>query len=115
MKKISLIALISLISIITVNAQNEVDALRYSQTTFGGTARSMAMGGAFGALGADFSSLSTNPAGIAMYKKSEFTLTPSFYRGKTSSSFYGTSNDDSKYNLNISNVGLVIAFEPNKK
>ncbi len=115
MKKISLIVLISLMSIITVNAQNEVDALRYSQTTFGGTARSMAMGGAFGALGADFSSLSTNPAGIAMYKKSEFTLTPSFYRGKTSSSFYGTSNDDSKYNLNISNVGLVIAFEPNKR
>ena len=32
-------------------AQNEVDALRYSQLTFGGTARSTAMAGAFGALG----------------------------------------------------------------
>jgi len=114
MKKFSLAIFISLVSIITVKAQNEVDALRYSQITFGGTARSMGMGGAFGALGADFSSLSTNPAGIGLYKKSELTFTPSFYEGKTSSSFNGTSNDDSKYNLNISNVGLVVAFEPSK-
>ncbi|MBL0343571.1 MAG: hypothetical protein IPP71_23575 [Bacteroidetes bacterium] len=49
-----------------LKAQNEIDALRYSQSMFGSTARSLSMGGAFGALGADFSTLSTNPAGIGV-------------------------------------------------
>jgi hypothetical protein len=39
---------------ISTKAQNEDDALRYSNTKFGGTARSTAMAGAFGALGSDF-------------------------------------------------------------
>jgi hypothetical protein len=91
-------------------AQTEIDALRYSQLTFGGTARYMAMGGAFGALGADFSTLSTNPAGIGLYKKSEFTFSPSFYKGNTTSTFGNSEASDSKYNLNISNVGFVFVF-----
>ena len=44
-------------------AQNETDVLRYSQLTFGGTARSSAMAGSMGSLGADFSTLSMNPPG----------------------------------------------------
>ena len=39
------------ISTITANAQNEVDALRYSTQNLSGTARYSAMGGAFGSLG----------------------------------------------------------------
>ena len=34
----------------------------------GGTARFMGAGGAMGALGADFGTLSTNPAGLAMFR-----------------------------------------------
>ncbi|MDE7070335.1 MAG: outer membrane protein transport protein [Alistipes sp.] len=41
-----------------------------------GTARSMAMAGAFVSLGADFASLGINPAGLGMYRRSELTLTP---------------------------------------
>lgn len=111
MKKIVLFALAIFLTNILF-AQTEVDALRYSQITFGGTARYMSMGGAFGALGADFSTLSSNPAGIGLYKKSEFTFTPSLYRENTESKYYGTSGEDSKYNLNISNVGFVFAFSP---
>lgn len=54
-------------------AQNEEDVLRYSQIEFSGTARYVGLGGAYGAIGADFSSLSSNPAGIGVYKRSEFT------------------------------------------
>ncbi len=43
-----------------VYAQTADDALRYSQQHYTGTARSMAMGGAFGALGGDFSSIGIN-------------------------------------------------------
>lgn len=41
-----------------------------------GTARSMAMGNAFTALGADMISASLNPAGIGMYVDSDFSITP---------------------------------------
>ena len=47
-------------------AQTDVDVLRYSQTGNAGTSRFTSMGGAFGALGGDFSVLSWNPAGIAI-------------------------------------------------
>ena len=36
---------------LTVQAQNHVDALRYSQESLWGSARYVSMGGAFGALG----------------------------------------------------------------
>ena len=41
-----------------------------------GTARSMGMGNAFTALGADMVSASLNPAGIGMYVNSDFSLSP---------------------------------------
>ena len=47
-------------------SQNEVDALRYSQLNLSGTARFTSMGGAFGALGGDMSSMTVNPAGIGV-------------------------------------------------
>ncbi|MEG1672311.1 MAG: transporter [Alistipes sp.] len=47
-----------------------------SQTHNFGTARSMALGGAFTSLGADLSSMSINPAGLGMYRRSEFSITP---------------------------------------
>ena len=98
-------------------AQNEVDALRYSQLNFGGTtARSAAMAGSFGALGADFSTLSTNPAGIGIYRRSEFTITPSFFNQSTTSNLNGTSLNDSKPNFSFGNVGIVFAhYDPDNK
>lgn len=41
-----------------------------------GTARSMALGGAFTSLGADLASMSINPAGLGMYRRNEIALTP---------------------------------------
>ena len=97
-------------------SQNEIDALRYSQLQYGGTARSTSMSGAFGALGGDFSVLSVNPAGIGIYRKSECTFTPSFFMQKTTSDFKGNSLDDYKYNANLNNAGIVLAYyEPETK
>jgi hypothetical protein len=93
-----------------MNAQDQVDALRYSQTFAGGTARSTAMGGAFGALGGDFSAVSQNPAGLGVYRGSELTFTPELYYSKTSSRFNGKSESDYKYNFNFNNFGYVSAF-----
>ena len=49
--------------------QNQVDALRYSQTYSGGTARSVALGGAFGALGGDFYTVSPKLLKLKLYLK----------------------------------------------
>jgi long-subunit fatty acid transport protein len=73
------------------------------------------MGNAFGALGADFSVLSINPAGIGIYKGSEISITPSIYTGKTISSYAGNSSDDIKYNFNLSNAGVVFTIIPKKQ
>ena len=93
---------------------NEDDALRFSQTGFGGSARSTAMAGAFGALGADMSVLSTNPAGIGLYKKSEFTFSPTLFAGSTNTNFNGTQGTANNYNLFFNNIGLVITSNPNE-
>jgi len=87
--------------------QNEVDALRYSLLNPSGTARYMGAGGAFGALGGDMTTLGENPAGIAIFRKSEISLSPSFYTMDASSSFRGMTSDDSKNNFNFGNIGLV--------
>ena len=53
--------------------KTELDALQYSQDGLFGNARFTAMSGAFGALGGDFSSIVSNPAGVAVFTKNEFS------------------------------------------
>ncbi|MGV3503758.1 MAG: OmpP1/FadL family transporter [Adhaeribacter sp.] len=92
-----------------VSAQNEVDALRYSRLGFGGTARSQAIGGAQTALGADAANLSGNPAGLGLYRRSEFSFTPGITFGNTTSSVTGQSSVDQRNNINLAGFGLVFA------
>lgn len=94
-------------------AQNEVEALRYSQDFLGGTARFVSMGGAFCAIGGDISSLSYNPAGIAVYRKDsrEFTITPSFDSHSLDASYFGSTNNDNKYNFSLNNIGIVSSHD----
>ena len=107
MRKYLYTFLFSFIFISYAAAQNSVDVLRYSRTMVGGTARAMGHGGAFGAVGADFTSLSINPAGIGLYKKSELSLTPTFYLSNVKSNLDGNGGTDKKDNFNMNNYGLV--------
>jgi len=106
MKKLLIFILLASIFELS-KAQNETDALRLSQIFYQGTARSMAMGGAFGALGADFSTLSTNPAGIGLYRTSEFTLSPEIFYRKTTSDYNGMSGQGNRGIFDLSNLGFV--------
>jgi hypothetical protein len=108
MKKIFAI-LTAIIVSSALYAQNENDALRYSLINYGGTARFAGMSGAYGAVGADFSSLSQNPAGIALYRKSEFTITPVLSSNNTESNYLGTSVSDSRTTMYLGNVGYVFS------
>lgn len=107
--KIILIATISLFFTHSSMAQDETEALRYSQMYWGGTARNSAVGGAFGAVGADFSSLAINPAGMGVYKKSEISFTPILSYNKNINTYRGLESEDFKYNFNIGNFGLVFS------
>lgn len=106
MKKLAYIISLLLITSGAI-AQNLSDALRYSNYKISGTARSAAMGNAFGALGGDFSSLSINPAGIAVYRSGEFTLTPTIGKITVDGTYLGNTETESKYNLSLENVGYV--------
>jgi len=94
-----------------VVAQDDVDAMRYSQTSFYGDSRFTAMGGAFGALGANLSCMNFNPAGIAVYRNGEFGFTPGIRVQKSIASHYDSSSTDFSSKLNISNIGFVSAWE----
>lgn len=58
-------------------AQTAYDALLFSENNYEGTARTMAMGNAFTALGGDLGSIGINPAGSAVAGYSQLTITPS--------------------------------------
>ena len=76
MKKLFLAAILFMSTAMLSMAQNDIDAFRFSQYDYEGTARFMGAGGAFSAVGAEFSALNVNPAAIGVYKKSEITFTP---------------------------------------
>ncbi len=91
-------------------AQSAGDVLRLSQYYTGGTARSVGMGGAFGALGGDLSVLSTNPAGLGVYRGSEFTFTPALNFNNTSALLDQTTFNEKAFRFNISNLGYVYTW-----
>ena len=95
--------------------QNTADALRYSTQNVVGTARTVGVGGGIGALGADFSVLSTNPAGLAIYRTSEFIFTPAFHVASTASTLDGIDTEtytENKNKFNLSNVGIIFNARP---
>ncbi|HET6244873.1 MAG: hypothetical protein H0V01_06720 [Bacteroidetes bacterium] len=107
MKKINFSIFFIIVSAGILQAQTADDALRYSQFNVFGTSRYSSMGGAFGALGGDISVSSTNPAGLAIYRRSEFTLTPSVFARNVNSTFQNQNSGDNDINLNFNNIGFV--------
>lgn len=103
-----------------VFSQNYVDALRYSDFIQIGTARSVGAGGSMSALGTDFGTLSTNPAGIALNRKSEFIITPTLITHNIETFLSNNpelnapiSETQSKFALN--NFGIVVHSKPRSR
>jgi len=115
MKKIVSLHIFLLAFCASIVAQNDIDAMRYSQITFGGTARFASMAGSMGALGGDISTLSFNPAGIGVFRKTEFSMSPSVFSQTTTSDYLNTVSKDYKLNFNFGNIGLVASIPLNDK
>lgn len=115
MKKI-LCFLFTALNVVVSQAQTASDALRFSYIPqYGGTARTIGVGGAMGALGGDFATISMNPAGLATYRTSEFTFTPGFHASKAKSELLtsgtaATTQRSTKFS--VDNLGLVFVRKP---
>ena len=86
MRKIILVPILALASLQVV-AQTAYDALQMSENEYFGSARTMAMGNAFTALGGDPGSFGLNPAGSAVNPYSQIALTPNLSIASTSAGF----------------------------
>lgn len=100
----------SLLSVSLIS-QNDIDAMRYSQTYFGGTSRSKAMAGSFGALGADGSNMANNPAGIGLYKKGDINISGGLKFNSVEATHNGSSNKNFKASVPFDGLTLVGAWD----
>lgn len=92
----------------TIYAQSYApDALKFSQTNFGSTTRFKGMGGAQIGVGGDMSSLGGNPAGLGLFTKSEFSLTPEFNNMVGNSSYLNKQTESTKDRLSLNHLGVV--------
>ena len=107
MKFLKIFILLFLFANLTANAQDELDALRYQTSTATGTARALGMGGAFSAVGADFTSASLNPAGLGLYRTSELAFTPTFKVITNDGELLGQNTSDTKSNFGFTNLSYV--------
>jgi len=98
-----------------LSAQDINNLVLYSQHLPTSTSRSVGMGGAMGAVGGDFSTLSTNPGGLGLYRSGDLGATLNLglhlgsdtYRGNT----YTTPTVDAK----LGGLALVINFPINRE
>jgi Outer membrane protein transport protein (OMPP1/FadL/TodX) len=83
------------------------DALRFSQTNYGSSARFKGMGNAQIGVGGDISSLGGNPAGLGLFTRSEFVFTPEFNGTNINSNYLNTNTSSNKSQINLNQLGVV--------
>ncbi len=116
MKRLFLAAILLLATVIIAVAQNDIDAFRFSHSDYEGTARFMGAGGAFSAVGAEFSALNINPAAIGVFKKSEISFTPlviSIYNNN--GQYYGNKSHTSNVKYSLANAGGIFRIGLNQE
>jgi hypothetical protein len=87
-------------------AQYSEDALRFSRSQWGSTARFKAIGAQTG-VGGDLSSVGGNPAGIGLFTRSELSITPEFNGHNNSSNYLGQKTTSRGDKLGLANAAVV--------
>ena len=83
----------------------------FSQNDNNGTARFSAMGGAFGALGGDISSININPAGLSVFNNSVFSGSFNSRSSDIMADYYGNRLTTQDQFINLSQAGGVLVFD----
>ncbi len=110
MKKIMTIMTAAMIGA-AASAQETYDNAQLANKDLNGTARYVGMGGAMEALGADISTIGTNPAGIGMFRRS--AVNASF--GFVSQSDAQSVNNANKTNMSFDQIGFVYAMHSGRR
>lgn len=109
-QKYILLSLLAAGFAVSASAQSAIDAMRIGQQDMKGTARFMSMGGAFGALGGDLTTLSQNPAGIGVYRSNEVGVTVDLDVQSALSSGADGDYRASKTHFLLNNIGGVLTL-----
>lgn len=99
----------------SASAQSEFTAYSLSKWQPEGTARSASMGNAFTALGGDLGAIGINPASSAVYRYSEFSMTPTVSNAQTKSDYFGHASKENRTTFGLSNLGMVYNFKTGAK
>lgn len=94
---------------------NYQEALLFSQTTLGGTARIQAIGSTQVSLGGDISSAYSNPAGLGFFNRSQVTLTPAINFHDSESDFLNSKTTSFKNNFRFNNIGVAFRKNANRE
>ena len=106
MKNQLFISLAALLFATQVSSQSYLDAQLFSETDLVGSARTASMAGAFGALGADISTLSSNPAGLGLYQSVDFSFTLDMGATDRTSYYRGNKFTYRLLDFNLSSLGI---------
>lgn len=89
------------------NAQDAYNLTSLTSSDLNGTARYVGMGGAMNALGADISTMQSNPAGIGLYRKGDCAFSLSNNTGDESRKFLNKGENF----VSFDQLGVVFSFE----
>jgi len=108
MNKKTITILVALICTASLSkAQYIEDAMRFSQTELGSTARFKAIGNASTSLGGDLSSITGNPAGLGFFNSSDVGFSLNYLNSNNNSKYYGTSSSSQVEKFNLDQAGVV--------
>lgn len=93
-----------LLSAIPFFGQDYSEALRFSQSSPDGNSRYVALGGAMSALGANFSAVRANPAGLGVFRQNSYEASLQTQFDYSNSDFMQNSRMALRPNVNISNA-----------
>ena len=103
MKRKVCFAALAMAVILPVAAQDTYESARLLGNDLNGTARYVGMGGAMDALGADLSTISTNPAGIGLFRHSHASISLGFVSQQDVEKF----DNKSKTTISFDQAGFV--------
>ncbi len=111
MKTKIVLAIAGLLLLVVNAAQAQIpsyaeEALLFSRSKPGGSARIQGMGGVQNSLGGDLTSASYNPAGLGMYNRSDFAVTLANDNNSIGTSYLNNDASTSKSNFHVANLGI---------
>lgn len=106
-----ILMLVALVAAASATAQETYENARIATEDLNGTARYVGMGGALDALGADLSTIGTNPAGIGLFRHSQAKISFGFVSQQDARDF----DNANKTNMSFDQVGFVYSMRNGRK